>query len=140
MEQALNQSILHLLHRAGQVADERFAKAIDPIDLTSRQLVVLGIVAANEGTSQTGIVEASGIDRSTLADIVRRLTTRGLLARRRSKLDTRAYNVSMTAEGRRVLASASPILARIEADLLAALSEKRRAELFAALGTLTASR
>ena len=43
MEQALNQSILHLLHRAGQVADERFAKAIDPIDLTSRQLVVLGI-------------------------------------------------------------------------------------------------
>lgn len=140
MEQALNQSILHLLHRAGQVADERFAKAIDPIDLTSRQLVVLGIVAANEGTSQTGIVEASGIDRSTLADIVRRLTTRGLLARRRSKLDTRAYNVSMTAEGRRVLALASPILARIEADLLAALSEKRRAELFAALGTLTASR
>ena len=96
MGQVLDQSISHLLHRANQVAAERFAKAIGDTDVTPRQVAVLGIVATNEGVSQTGIVEASGIDRSTLADIVRRLVKRGLLARRRSKQDTRAYNVTLT--------------------------------------------
>ena len=81
MGHALDQSISHLLHRANQAATERFAKAIGDSDLTPRQVAVLGIVAANEGVSQTGIVAASGIDRSTMADIVRRLVKRRLLAR-----------------------------------------------------------
>ena len=139
MGHALDQSISHLLHRANQVAAERFAKAIGDMDLTPRQVAVLDIVATNEGVSQTGIVEASGIDRSTLADIVRRLVKRGLLARRRSKQDARAYNVTLTTEGRRLLTSASPILARVEANILEALPVKRRAELLAALGSLTAT-
>ncbi len=37
-------------------------------DLTPRQLAVLMTVAGNEGPCQTGIVDATGIDRSTLAD------------------------------------------------------------------------
>ena len=139
MGQVLDQSISHLLHRANQVAAERFAKAIGDTDVTPRQVAVLGIVATNEGVSQTGIVEASGIDRSTLADIVRRLVKRGLLARRRSKQDTRAYNVTLTTEGRRLLTSASPILARVEADILESLPVKRRAELLATLDLLTAT-
>ena len=113
MGHALDQSISHLLHRANQVATERFSKAIGDSDLTPRQVAVLGIVATNEGVSQTGIVAASGIDRSTMADIVRRLVKRGLLARRRSKQDTRAYNVTLTAEGRRLLTATMPILARV---------------------------
>ena len=113
MGQLLDQSISHLLHRANQVAADRFAKAIGDTDLTPRQIAVLGIVATNEGVSQTGIVAASGIDRSTMADIVRRLVKRGLLARRRSKQDTRAYNVTLTAEGRRLLTATIPILARV---------------------------
>ncbi len=140
MGQVLAQSVSHLLHRASQVADDRFAKAIGDTDLTPRQLAVLGAVAADEGTSQTGIVDATGVDRSTLADIVRRLVKRGLLARRRSKDDSRAYNVSLTAEGRRAYASASPVLAQVEADMLEGLTGKRRAELLATLGAIIASR
>jgi DNA-binding MarR family transcriptional regulator len=45
-------------------------------DLTPRQLAVLVTVANNEGLSQTGLVDRTGIDRSTLADIVRRLQPR----------------------------------------------------------------
>ena len=113
MGHALDQSISHLLHRANQVAAYRFTKAIGDSDLTPRQVAVLGIVAANEGVCQTGIVAVSGIDRSSMADIVRRLVKRRLLARRRSKLDTRAYNVTLTAEGRRMLTATAPILARV---------------------------
>jgi DNA-binding MarR family transcriptional regulator len=49
----------------------------------------------NEGLSQTGIVARTGIDRSTLADLVRRLQRKGLLQRRRTKDDARAYAVKM---------------------------------------------
>ena len=72
-------------------------------DLTPRQLAVLVTVANNEGLSQTGLVDRTGIDRSTLADIVRRLQRKGLLQRRRTKEDARAYAVKLTDEGRRVL-------------------------------------
>ena len=139
MGHALDQSISHLLHRANQVAADRFTKAIGDSDLTPRQVAVLGIVAANEGVSQTGIVAASGIDRSTMADIVRRLVKRRLLARQRSKQDTRAYNVTLTVEGRRVLTATAPILDRVEAEILEVLPVKRRAKLLAALGALTAT-
>ncbi len=139
MALVLNQSISHLLHRANQTAAERFAKELGDNDLTARQLAVIATIDADEGLSQTGIVGATGIDRSTLADIVHRLVKRGILARRRSKTDARAYEVRLTADGRKLLESASPILARVEADMLAALPVKRRAELLAVLGALSAA-
>ena len=71
-------SALHLLHRAGQCADELFASQIKESDLTPRQFVVLMAVAGSEEPSQTTLVQKTGIDRSTIADIVRRLVERGL--------------------------------------------------------------
>ena len=84
----LGKSPIHLLHRAGQCAGDLFAGKVPERDLTPRQFAVLLTVAQNEGLSQTGLVEKTGIDRSTLADIVRRMLKKGLLQRRRgSKWD-----------------------------------------------------
>lgn len=72
-------SALHLLHRAGQRADELFTTTMGENDLTPRQFAVLKAVARLENPSQTALVQDTGIDRSTIADIVRRLIKRGLL-------------------------------------------------------------
>lgn len=125
----LNSSLLHRLHRATQIAGDRFAKELRDKDLTIRQIVVLSAIAANQSASQTAIVEVTGVDRSTLADIVKRLMMRGYLSRRRSKLDARAYAVELTDEGRRTLQAALPVLQRVEADLLASLPARKREEL-----------
>ena len=69
----LEQSPIHLLHRAGQCAGDVFQAEMSQGDLTPRQYAILLTVAQNEGLSQTHLVEKTGIDRSTLADIVRRL-------------------------------------------------------------------
>jgi DNA-binding MarR family transcriptional regulator len=95
-------------------------------DLTPRQLAVLVTVAHNEGLSQTGLVERTGIDRSTLADIVRRMQRKGLLQRRRTKEDARAYAVKLTDEGRRVLRVAEPLARRVDERVLDALPTKQR--------------
>jgi DNA-binding MarR family transcriptional regulator len=94
-------SVLHLLHRAGQCADELFAANMRDSELTPRQYVVLRAVADSEDPSQTTLVEKTGIDRSTLADIVRRLVERGLLQRRRTRRDARMYAVRLTDARRR---------------------------------------
>jgi DNA-binding MarR family transcriptional regulator len=70
----LDRSPVHLLHRASQAVEEIFQAAGGDSDLTPRQLAVLATVAGNEGLSQTDIVNLTGIDRSTLADIVKRLS------------------------------------------------------------------
>jgi len=95
-------------------------------DLTPRQLAVLVTVAGNEGLSQTGLVERTGIDRSTLADIVRRMQRKGLLQRRRTREDARAYAVKLTDEGRRLLRVAEPLAKRVDERILDALPTKQR--------------
>lgn len=121
-----NQSMLHLLHRAGQIADEMFTEEMYGSDLTPRQFAVLGVLQRLETASQTDIVNETGIDRSTLADIVKRLVARGLIARKRSKDDARAYAVRLTAGGREALKSAEPASERVGNRLLKSLPTTRR--------------
>jgi DNA-binding MarR family transcriptional regulator len=122
----LSRSPIHLLHRAGQCAGDIFHAEMKDGDLTPRQLAVLVTVANNEGLSQTGLVDRTGIDRSTLADIVRRMQKKGLLQRRRTKEDARAYAVRLTDEGRRVLRTAEPLAKRVDERILEAIPAKQR--------------
>lgn len=122
----LHRSPIHLLHRAGQCAGDVFGIEMKDGDLTPRQLAVLMTVAQNEGLSQTGLVERTGIDRSTLADIVRRMQRKGLLQRRRTREDARAYAVKLTDEGRKLLKTAEPMARRVDERILDALPGKQR--------------
>ena len=132
----LGRSPLHMLHRAGQCAGEVFHAEMQDGDLTPRQYAVLLTVASNEGISQTGLVERTGIDRSTLADIVRRMLKKGLLQRRRTKEDARAYAVKLTEEGKRMLRSADPVTQRVDDRILEALPAKHRDQFVDNLGVI----
>src|SRR5262245_63491285 len=132
----LTRSPIHLLHRASQAVEDVFASEVEIESLTPRQLAVLMTVAQNEGLSQTGIVDLTGIDRSTLADVVHRLQKKGLLQRRRTKEDARAYAVKLTEEGRRVLRTVGPLAERVDRRALDALPAKRRDEFMRALASI----
>lgn len=95
-------------------------------DLTPRQYAVLVAVSQNEGVSQTLLVQKTGVDRSTLADIVRRMLKKGLLQRRRTKEDARAYAVKLTDEGWKVLKAADPLAKRVDDRILGALPGQQR--------------
>jgi DNA-binding MarR family transcriptional regulator len=123
------QSLLHLLHRASQRADAVFARHVDDDLLTPRQFVVLQAVAESDGLSQTAIMAATGIDRSSMADLVRRLVSLGLLRRRRTRQDARQYAVRLTREGRQRLSLGLPA-ARATEDLVLTLLPPRRRDGF----------
>lgn len=122
----LGNSAIHLLHRASQCAGDVYQSEMTGEDLTPRQFTILVAVSQNEGLSQTQLVDKTGIDRSTLADIVRRMLKKGLLQRRRTKDDARAYSVKLTEEGIRLLQHALPLVDRVDARLLSVLPVERR--------------
>jgi DNA-binding MarR family transcriptional regulator len=122
----LEKSPIHLLHRAGQCAGDIFQTEMGGGDLTPRQYAVLLTVSLNEGLSQTHLVEKTGIDRSTLADIVRRMLKKGLLQRRRTKEDARAYAVRLTDEGWKALRAADPVAKRVDERILTVLPGQQR--------------
>jgi len=122
----LQSSALHLLHRAGQCAGDIFQTEATAGDLTPRQYAVLVAVSEDEGLSQTGLVRKTGIDRSTLADIVRRMLRKNLLRRQRTKDDARAYSVKLTEEGWDALRTYEPTVDRVDAAVLSALPEESR--------------
>ena len=129
-------SALHLLHRAGQCADELFASQVQESELTPRQFVVLIAVPDSEEPSQTTLVQKTGIDRSTLADIVRRMVKRGLLARKRTRKDARMYAVWLTSKGETALKAAQPAARATDERLLAALSQREREVFLGALSKI----
>jgi len=132
MRELRDLSVVDLLHRASQSADVTFVRQVGD-RLNARQYAVLRAVAQGEGLSQQAIVEATGIDRSTLASMVQRLVRRGLLQRRRTKQDARAYAVRLTAAGKDALMKMGPGAQNADAQLLAAIQSSRRGQLRSAL-------
>ena len=133
---SLDVSALHLLHRAGQCAEVLFTNETGKTDLTPRQYAILASVSQNPDVSQTGLVEQTGVDRSTLADIVRRLVKKGLLQRKRTRRDARMYAVRLTQKGQTALNSVKPAAARVDQRLLSALGADERGPFIGALGEI----
>ena len=117
----------HSLHRASQYMDDLFATASGDHDLTARQLIILEIVARSDKPSQTEICQLSGIDRSTIADMVRRLVKKGYLVRPRSRTDARrVMRCNSRMKDARPRECALPIARDVEARVLAMLNETHR--------------
>ena len=135
----LRLSPIHLLHRAGQCAGDVFTEEMTGGGLTPRQYAVLLTVAQNEGLSQTELVERTGIDRSTLADIIRRMLKKGLVHRRRTKQDARAYAVRLTSDGWEALRDAEPAAVHADERILSALPPAKRQEFLESLNTIVHS-
>jgi DNA-binding MarR family transcriptional regulator len=132
-------SAIHLLHRAGQCADELFAINVGQADLTPRQFAVLRAIADSEEPSQTTLVDRTGIDRSTMADIVRRLISKGLVQRRRTRRDARKYAVRLTDRGDAALRLAEPAARSTDERILASLPPTQRETFLRSLSRIVAT-
>jgi len=132
-------SITNLLHRVSQIVSEKIAVtaagSADYDGLTARQIAVLeAIYEHGDKPNQTQICQMTGIDRSTLADIVRRLVIeKKYLRRNRTKDDMRAYALQLTADGEAALKFGRAIRTKAEAQVLAMISQTDQKSLERAL-------
>lgn len=133
----LDRSPSHLLHRALQQALEIYGEELGEGAPTQRQFALLSAAAA-PGRTQTDLVNATGIDRSTLADMVARMMAKGVLERERSASDARANVVRLTDAGRAVLDEATPKVAAADVRILSRLSPKAREAFLTVLAAFSA--
>ena len=133
-DSTLERSPSHLLHRALQLALDIYAEEAGPGAVTQRQFAVLSAVQSREGCTQSDLVKATGIDRSTLAELVARLIGKGLLARERSALDARANTVTLTDAGRAAVQEAEPRVALADDRIMALVPSAKRESFLKTLG------
>lgn len=122
----LAESPSHLMHRALQLALDIYAEEAGPDGLTQRQFAVLEAASLKAGLTQTELVRMTGIDRSTLADLVTRMTAKGLLERERSTLDARAKAVRLSPEGEAALLAARPRVEAADKRIMGLLPKSKR--------------
>lgn len=116
----------HLLRRAQQRAVEIYQHEVGEAGLRPPQFAVVLTVFQNPGLNQTALVQLTGIDRSTIADMLSRLVRRGILKRRRTDTDGRANTLQVTDAGEAMLREAVGIVARVQERILEPLTPAER--------------
>lgn len=132
----LDQSPSHMLHRALQLALDIYAEEAGAGAVTQRQFAVLAAAATGDGLTQSSLVKMTGIDRSTLADMVSRMTEKSLLSRQRSTTDARANTVALTAQGRSALEALRPKVVKADLRILDKIPAGKRDGFLKLLHTL----
>jgi DNA-binding MarR family transcriptional regulator len=132
----LQRSVIHLLRRVDQFATQLYSTETADNDLTLRQLAILTAISRQDNLSQTDLVTITGIDRSTVAGIVSRLIRKGLLERKRSPLDGRAYCVRLSKRGAKAISGADRLYSRVEKKLLAGVPASEANQLVSTLKSI----
>ncbi|MFE6282023.1 MarR family winged helix-turn-helix transcriptional regulator [Streptomyces sp. NPDC057877] len=94
---------------------------------TSPQFGVLNVLVLEPGLDQRTVGERVGLDRSTIAEVISRLSRRGLLDKVRDPQDGRRFLLRLTEDGVRVHRKLAVRTARMNQVLLAPLSPAEQA-------------
>ncbi|VAW10648.1 hypothetical protein MNBD_ALPHA09-1941 [hydrothermal vent metagenome] len=135
---SLDGSVTHLLHRAGQIVDEVVTSELEKLKVTPRQFTLLVAIEANSGATQVELVEITGTDRSTMAEMTRRLVVRGLIEKRLRDGDNRATALKLSSAGKRLLKQCRSAVCTAEEKFLERISPTRRKSLMTILTAVIA--
>lgn len=114
----------------------RFRELLSQHDLTEQQWRVLRVLYDFEPMASAELCRLSCIHKVSMARILKALSARGLARRVRSQTDLRGYQVSLTAEGRRLLDKLTPISLDIYVGITEALGKKKTQQLLKLLQEL----
>lgn len=93
------------LRMAQESAFQAFSRRSQEIGEHPGRFATLMLIHRNPGISQTELSQASGRDKSSITPVIEDLVRRGLVERERMENDRRAYRLTLTAQGKKVLAS-----------------------------------
>lgn len=116
----------YLVRRLFQTYTALWGSVVDST-LTGPQFAVMRAIRRTPGGDQGSLASAAALDRSTMADVARRLDRRQLIERRTSPSDTRRKLLYLTAEGEQILSETAAHAAHLDELLLAELPPDERA-------------
>jgi DNA-binding MarR family transcriptional regulator len=127
---------LHV-QRAARALARRFDEALRPVGLTNGQFSLLMSLNRPEPPGIASVATLLAMDRTTLTAALKPLERRGLITISQDPTDRRGRRLSMTPEGKTLLASATPIWERTHHDVEALLKDGEPDRLRSSLGALS---
>ncbi|MBT2231654.1 MarR family winged helix-turn-helix transcriptional regulator [Nonomuraea sp. NEAU-A123] len=127
----------YLARRLYQSYVALWTRAVDPV-LTSPQFAVLTAVDTYPGVDQGSLASSVALDRSTMADIVRRLEDNGLIVRHTAPHDGRRKLLHLTEAGSRRLEEVSRRVRELDERLLKGYSTAERERVLREIAALAA--
>jgi DNA-binding MarR family transcriptional regulator len=115
--------ILVSLRKIIQATDLHSRSLNKKFGLTGPQLIVLEEIHNHGQISVTGLAKAISLRQATVTDIINRLEKRGYLTKRKSVSDKRQVRISLSDEGRKVLALTPPPLQETFTERFAKLED-----------------
>jgi DNA-binding MarR family transcriptional regulator len=95
-------------------------------DLTKPQYAVMRAIAEHPGIEQVTLMEAAVSTKGTLAEMLSRMESRGLVRREHDPADKRRRFVYLTAQGEALLANSMPQGNAVDEEFLGRLSADDR--------------
>lgn len=126
----------YLIRRLHQIHVGLFAEECEGEDITPVQSAILSVLQGGEEMDQLTLSTSVGIDRTSGADVIRRLERRGLVTRMPSEFDRRAKIVKITDAGKVFIRRVRPRMARAQDRLIAPLDDDEREEFFRLINKL----
>ncbi len=115
-----------LVRRLHQIHLALFVEECSAFNVTPVQYSIMTVANEQPGLDQAALAYAVGVDRTTLANVVARLETRKLLRRTQGRTDRRLKNVTLTLQGRRLLAKMAEAALRAHERTVSALPPDER--------------
>ncbi|KWZ96510.1 transcriptional regulator, MarR family [Citrobacter koseri] len=120
----LRNTAFHLLRQLFQQHTSRWQHELP--ELTKPQYAVMRAIAEHPGIEQIALMEAAVSTKATLAEMLSRMESRGLVTRESDPQDKRRRFVYLTGEGETLLTGAMPLGDRVDDEFLGRLSDDER--------------
>lgn len=126
----------HYIRRLQQIAVAVFLQEAEETGVTPVQYAALQAIANQPDLDQRSLARLIGLDTSTLAGVVDRLESRGLVVRNASQNDRRVRLLRLTPPGEQTLEAVLPAMQRAQQKILAPLPVSERREFMRMLKVL----
>lgn len=115
-----------LLRRSWYGLNQAFRRRIAHLGITPDQFTALRTLLENNGISQRELTRLMASDPNTIASLVSRLESNGLIERQQHERDGRAYCLLINPTGRRKYEAARLIAVHLQTEVLSCLPANQR--------------
>ena len=103
------------------------------IDLTSKQLLLLKLLHAQDGQMQNDLAIITSRDKGSLVRLIHNMEKKNLVVRKKDRQDKRINRIYLTSYGKKVFADTIPTLNRIIRNILEGISNHEKQQLISIL-------
>ncbi len=121
-----------LLWQTTVIWQRRIKKILEAYDISHAQFVIIALLlwieesSSNASPNQVTLVQLSKLDKMTVSQALKKLSTKALIHRVEHAVDTRAKTVTLTQEGKNLIKKLVPLVEKEDADFFKTLAFEQK--------------